>query len=181
LQNLYALQSFPAIKLRDTQNAFSNDFRFLFAFLSVLGAHAMPTSRRAFGPDGNDILALDSRSPAGLIPATNPKIGSKPVQPTKPQSSNSAAPLKPPSGQTSHQPGDVAAPTSKVIRVTTPINTCRLPFVRREDDYENIGGLEEDEASVANTLEKRGSARKYNANLGNSVGTHTPRFPTNGR
>jgi hypothetical protein len=154
---------------------------FLFAFLSVLGVYAMPASRRAFGPDGNDILALDTRSPAGLIPATNPKIGSKPVQPTKPQGPNSVAPLKPPSGQTSPQPKDVTAPTSKITRVTTPIDTCRLPFVRCEDDYDNIGGLEEEEASAANVLKKRGSAREYTAELGNSVGAHTLRVQKNSR
>lgn len=157
-------------------------FVFLFAFLSVLGVLAMPTSRRAFGLDGNDILALDARSQAGLIRATNPKIGSKPVQPTKPQGPNSSAPLKPPSGQTSPQPGDVTAPTSKIIRVTTPIDTCRLPFARCEDDYDNIGGLEEEEeASAANVLQKRGSAREYTAELGNSVGSHTLRVQKNNR
>ncbi|KAG9197455.1 hypothetical protein G6514_001552 [Epicoccum nigrum] len=112
------------------------------------------------------VHTVHARSPANLNPASSPKKETKPVKESKPQSPSNAAPGNLPSRPKPQRPVDSTTPTFKIIRVTTPIDTCRLPSVRCEDDYDNVGNLEEEDALVARALEKRGGTREYKAKLG---------------
>jgi hypothetical protein len=64
---------------------------------------------------------------------------------------------------------DLATPTSKVTRPTTPIDTCKLPTVSCEDDYDNVGGLDEEVSQTKRALEKRGGTRDFKVDIGASV------------
>lgn len=144
-----------------------------FALLSVLGALAVPVDHTVLRLSGDDMhtrYAVHARSPANSNPASSPKKEPKSGQASKPQSPSSAAPVNLPDRPKSQRPGGSTTPTFQVIRITTPIDTCRLPSVKCEDDYDNVENLEEEDALVARELEKRGGARGYDVNLGQKVG-----------
>lgn len=146
-----------------------------FALFSVLGALAVPVDHTVLRLSGDDIHtryavhAVHARSPVNSNPGSSPNKEPKPVQAGKPQSPSNAAPGNPPGGPKSQRPEGSTTPTFKVIRVNTPIDTCRLPSVRCEDDYDNVENLEEEDALVARALEKRGGTREYKAKLGTKV------------
>lgn len=122
---------------------------------------------------------LHERSPTKpAVP--KPKISHKmaPVQPTKPGKPQNPAPAKPsatPSPTNSVIASNVPSatvPNLNVVRPTKPIDTCMLPTFVCEDDYDNIGGLEDETNLATRGLEKRGNTRRFDADIGNTVCWH---------
>ncbi|KAJ4985095.1 mutanase [Stagonosporopsis vannaccii] len=119
---------------------------------------------------------LHERSPTKPVvpkPKTSQQVA--PVQPAKPLQSQKPAPAKP--SVTSKPTKSVVAssvpsatmPNLNVVRPTTPVNTCMLPTLVCEDDYDNVGGLEDETNLATRGLEKRGNTRKFDADIGNMV------------
>ena len=112
---------------------------------------------------------LIQRSPAN--PKQPPKPNPKPAlgqAPAKPPQKPTQAPTSAKATATP-TPLKASTPTFKIVRPTTPVDTCRLPNIVCEDDYDNTGGLEDESSLVARALDKRGSSREYEAPIGNMV------------
>ncbi|KAH6613040.1 hypothetical protein C7974DRAFT_380748 [Boeremia exigua] len=116
---------------------------------------------------------LHQRSPTKpAVP--KPKISQNvaPVQPKKPGKPQNPAPAKPsatPSPTKSVIASNVPSatvPNLNVVRPTRPIDTCMLPNFVCEDDYDNIGGLENGSNLATRGLEKRGNTRRFDADIG---------------
>lgn len=101
----------------------------------------------------SDATCTDPSSNIKVKPLAVAPKGSPPQKPPKVPASNKPTPIA--------QPPSKATPLFKVTRPITPIDTCRVGEIIREDDYDNVGGLETDQIGLARAVTKRGRTRSF--------------------